>query len=224
MTFRTFLEKHDWALSAWNGVTGVFSMIHWPRTQALFNGGVYYYLREEDHDQVRKLLKENYLVILTRRKSHLTTYLIAVASWFATHEASHYTHALMNVEGDITNHVDFQLIEATAPGVHYSTFMKVFDCDSVALLKPRGVSLEEWTGVMDAAKAEYGKQYDTLFDISSDQKVSCVEMIYQALKQLPEYRVRFEDLIELIERSGNDLTPQMLYDCGDMDVVFEVRR
>jgi hypothetical protein len=130
----------------------------------------------------------------------------------------------MNVEGDLAGHLGYKLIEATGTGVHYSTFMEVFDCDSVALLAPRGVPLDEWTKVLDKVKTELGKQYDTLFDITSDTNVSCVEMVFVGLKTLPDYEARFPQLVSLIAERGNNLTPQMLYDTGELEVVFEVRR
>ena len=145
-------------------------------------------------------------------------------SFFATKKTAHYTHALMNVEGDIDNHVDYRLIEATGKGVHYSTFMEVFDCDSVCILKPRGVEIQEWTMVLDSVKASLGVEYDTLFDLTDESKVSCIELVYKGIKQLPDYTRRFESLLRLIEKTKGNLTPQMLYDCGDLDVVFEVRR
>jgi hypothetical protein len=224
MTFRSFLVKYPRIYNLWAAAANFVSGIHWPRTQAVINGGLYYQLSEHDHDALRRLLKENYCLILTRRKSHLTTYFIGLMSWFATKKPAHYTHALMNVEGDITNHIDFKLIEATGKGVHYSTFMEVFDCDSVAILKPRTVSLAEWTSVLDMAKASLGAEYDLLFDLADENKVSCIELCYKAIKRLPNYQVRFANLLKLIEEKKGDLTPQMLYDCGDMDVVFEARR
>jgi RNAse (barnase) inhibitor barstar len=211
-------------MGVWDGLVNWFSTIHWNRTQAVINGGMYYCLTESDHDRIRELLKSNYYIILTRRKAHLTTYLIAIASAIVDHKLSHYTHALMNVEGDLEGHLGYKLIEATMCGVHYSTFMEVFDCDSVVLLHPKGVSPEEWTEVMDAVKTELGKQYDTLFDIISDQNVSCVEMVYWGLKTLPDYETRFPKLVALIEERKNNLTPQMLYDTGELEITLEVRR
>jgi hypothetical protein len=203
----------------------IFSNIHWERIQAFINGGVYYKLKEEDHDKLRELLKKDYYFILTRRKCHLTTYLIAIASFVATGKIPHYTHALMNVDdGNIKDDNDFKLIEATATGVHYSTFMEVFDCDSVVLLKPRNMNVEEWTQSLDHAIGEVGKDYDNLFDILDDTKVSCVEMCRQAMQAEPNYATDFPQFEKMIKDKGNQLTPQMLYDCPDFEVVFEVRR
>lgn len=211
------------ALNVWNAVLDVVSAIKWPRLQAVINGGMYYRLREADHDHLRELLRDNYCIILTRRSCHFTTYTIAVATLVVQHKLPHFSHALMNVEGDLEGHLGYKLVEATSPGVHYSTFMEVFDCDSVAVLKPVGVTHEEWTKAMDYVKSDLGKHYDTLFDIKNDQTVSCVELVYWALKTLPDFEQRFPKLIKLIQDSKN-LTPQMLYDCEELEVVFEVRR
>lgn len=207
----------------WVWISTCVAKTKWPSLFALVNGGLYYSLKEEDHDRIRQLLKDNYLLVLSRRKCHLTTLVITILSWFVSHRFAHYTHSLMNVEGDLEGHIGYKLIEATQRGVHYSTFMEVFDCDSVCLLSPRGVPLEEWTRVMDYVKESYGKEYDDFFDITSDQQVSCVELIYWGLRRLPDFEQRFPNLIKLITEQ-DQLTPQMLLDTGEFDVVFEVRR
>lgn len=210
-------------VGAWDKLLDLFASIKWDRTFAVLNGGVYYRLKEEDHDKIRQMLKDGYYIILTRRRSHLTTYLIALASMIVGGKA-HYTHALMNVEGDLEGHLGYKLIEATGEGVHYSTFMEVFDCDSVALLTPVGLTPAEWTKLMDAVKAQLGKEYDDFFDVSNDLHVSCVEMVYWGLRSLPNYEQRFPKLVQMMRDRKNDLTPQMLYDTGELQVAFEVRR
>lgn len=220
---RKILE-HAFVFAMYKRLTAFFASIKWQRLQAFINGGVYYKLLEVDHDRLRSLLKGGYYIILTRRKCHLTTYLIALTSYLATGKMSHYTHALMNVEGDIGNNMDYKLIEATGEGVHWSTFMQVFDCDSVVLLQPMSVSQDEWSAVMDAVKDEWGQEYDLLFDINEASKVSCVEMVWQGLKKIPHYEQMFPELVKLIAKENNELTPQMLLDCKDMQVVFEIRR
>jgi hypothetical protein len=210
-------------LKLWNWMMDSFTKIRWLRTQAAINGGVYYQLVEADHDKIREILQKDYLIILTRRKSHFTSYMVVLASLFVNGKASHYTHALMNVEGDLAGHLGYKLIQATGVGVCYSSFMEVFDCDSVALLSPKGIPLEEWTLVLDKVKEQLGKGYDTLFDLTQDQQVSCVEMIYWGLKKLPDFEQHFPKLIALIQSSGNNLTPQMLYDTGELEIVYEIR-
>jgi hypothetical protein len=211
-------------LGAWNWLLDVFASIKFDRTVAVLNGGIYYRLQEQDHDEIRQRLKDNYFIILTRRRSHLTTYLIALVSLFVDRKFAHYTHALMNVEGDLDKLLGYKLIEATGEGVHYSTFMQVFDCDSVVLLSPKGMTPDEWTTVMDAVKDDLGKEYDDFFDITNDKSVSCVELVYWGLMSVPNAEQRFPNLLALIRERGNDLTPQMLYDCGDLDVALEIRR
>lgn len=223
MTLRKILNEYKWANSLWNGCMNLFSSIEWRRTFAFLNKGLYYSLKESDHDLIRMLLKEHYCLILTRRKCCLSTYMITLGSLITIGKSSHWTHTLMNLEGDIVNNVDFKLIEATSKGVHYSTFMEVFDVDSIVLLKPRDISLLEWTLVLDKVKSDYGKEYDTLFDIYSEQNVSCIELIYHGLKKLPDYQQRFPKLIEMVN-SAKNITPQMLYDCEELEIVFETRR
>lgn len=228
MNLKAFLYKHPRLQAIWGKIALWFSDIQWPRLQAFINTkaarGIYYRMQEQDHDQIRKLLKENYFIVLTRRRCHLTSYLISLVSKLATGTSSHWTHALMNVEDDLEGHLGYMLVEATKQGVHPSSFMQVFDCDSVVLLKPVGCTLEEWTQAMDECKKAIGKQYDTLFDILDDNKVSCVELVYVALMRIPNAKARFPKLLALIESKHNELTPQMLYDCGDLEIVYEQRR
>lgn len=208
----------------WLWAMDIIAKIEWPRLQAVINGGMYYCLKEEDHDTIRRLMKEHYLIAVTRRKSHLSSQLIPVGEWILTRKFPHYTHVLMNVEGDLDGHVGFKLIEATGKSnVDYVTFMGAFDCDSVALLKPKGVTMEQWTIVLDRVKNSLGTPYDTLFDITTDDRMSCVELIYWGLRELSDFEIRYPQLIKLIEQ-GKNLTPQMFYDSGEFEVVFEARR
>lgn len=206
-------------------VMDFFAEIKWPAIQALFNKGIYYYLQEKDHDDLRDLLKPGYYFILTRRKCHLTTYLISIASLFTTGMFSHYSHALMNVDdGKAEIDRDYKFIEATAIGVHFSTFMEIFDCDSVCLLKPKGVTNHEWVAVMDRALSDNGKEYDDLFDLSENKRLSCIELCRDALRALPDYETRFAEFESMIVKHGNKLTPQIVYDCAEFERIFEVRR
>lgn len=210
------MNLYDWF------VLKVISPFQWGAIKALFNGGVYWELTEQEHDHIRRLLVKDYYIILTRRKTHLTTYLIAIGNLIKTRKFGYWSHALMNLEDEALEDHHFRFIEAVGKGVSYTTFMGVFDCDSVALLKPKHFSIEEWTDIMDKAKEYYGRPYDTLFNIANDNKLSCVELVRQALKACPEYEVTFQKFEEMIAKARS-LTPDMFYSCSDFEIVWETR-
>lgn len=114
------------------------------------------------------------------------------------------------------------LIEAVGAGTHITPFNSVFDCHAVALLKPKSMTLEKWTSVLDKARSELGKKYDTLFNLADDKEVSCVELVRSILMAEPNYAVDFAIFEAMIKKHGN-LDPQMYYECSDFEVVFEVR-
>jgi hypothetical protein len=210
------------AIWKWLGLH-VINYIEWSKLKGLFRKGKYWDLTPEDWNAIRKLCAENYYVILIRRKTHLTTYLISLASWLKTGKLGYWSHALMNLEDGVKTDLDFRLVEATAEGVHYSTFEQVFDCDAVCLLRPRGFSDKDWTETMDRLKSDLGKPYDMLFDLKSDQELSCVELVLNALEGAEDFNKDLDDLKAMIEKERN-LVPDMYYDCKDLEIVFEIRR
>lgn len=177
---------------------------------------------ESDLSEIKDLLKSDYYIILTRRKNHLSTYLISLAHLLIRFRLGHYGHVLMNLENEVNADDDFRLIEALGTGVQYSTFSNVFNVHSVALLRPKNMEIEKWTSVLDAARSQLGKSYDTLFDLKSDTAVSCVEMIRSALLADPDYYRNFSNFERMVTSSIN-LTPQMFYECEDFEVVYEIR-
>lgn len=201
------------------------SSVNWEKAHAAFNNGRYFDLTDADLEYLRGALAKDYYIILTRRKSHLTTYLISAASMIKTGKFSYWAHSLMNMEGDDPQtDADYRLVEATSPGVHYSTFMEVFDVDSVALLKPKLCSLKEFTFLLDhVLEAQIGKKYDNLFDLADSTHMSCVELVRTALKIIPGYEEKFPHFEAMIKKYGN-LTPQMYADCNDFEIVWEARR
>lgn len=204
-----FLPKISWV--TWNGA------------KAFINNGIFFSLTEDDWNYLEKTLAKNYYIILTRNSTHLSTYLVSLGNRITTGKWGYWGHALMNVEGDDPTIEEFKLVEATGEGVHFSTFMQVFMCDSVALLKPKGITHDEWLHVMDKLLQQPGKKYDNLFDLANDQELSCVELVRTALQALPNYNTLFANLEEMIAESGNNLTPEMFYTCPDFDIVYEVR-
>lgn len=202
----------------------VIPNIKWESLTALFKGGKYWSLTEEDWDVLRKLLKEDYFIILTRRNSHFTTYAIAILEWIKRGKLSHYSHALINIEGDdIKSDKDFILVEATSPGTHTSTFMQVFDCDSVCLLRPKHFSKEDWDKCVAKVISDIGKPYDIDGNLSDDSKLTCAELDRDGLKQVPDYIKEFPNFEAMAEKHKIAM-PQMYYDSGDFEIVFEVRR
>lgn len=207
----------------WDKITNVVAKIHWCPFRAMFNGGKYWSLTEQDHEFLRKELKQNYYVILTARSCHLSTYLIRILSMIKGDDGAYYAHALMNMEDDVQDDQDYRIIEATGVGVHYSTFMEAFDVDAVALLKPKNISIEDWNAAFDSAKADIGKPYDDVFDLSDKSHVSCVELVLNALQKIDNYEAKFPSLVKMVKEVGN-LTPQMFRTCEDFEVHWEVKR
>lgn len=228
VNFLATADKSKWYetpyYKAFGRIMDVVTKINWCSIRALFNNGVYWSLTEADHDYLRKALSKNYYIVCTARKCHLTTFLIRAVSSLRGSSVPFYSHVLMNVEGDApVLDSDFKLIEATGRGVHYSTFMQIFNCDSVALLKPKNMSLEDWTAALDGAREQYGKPYDDLFDLMDATHLSCVELVRQALMKVPNYAEKFPHFEAMISKERN-LTPQMYYDCPDFEIAWDVKR
>ena len=208
----------DWFLSTF------ISPVNFNALKALVNHGVYWDLQEEDHDYLRKVLAKNYYIILIRRKTHLTTLFIGFASWIKTGKWGYWSHALMNVDdGNIKNDEDFKLMEATSAGVHFSSFMHVFDCDAVCLLRPKGFTDEDWVETLDCLLKQKAKHYDNLFDLANDQYLSCVELVRRALMGDYKYATKFAAFEKMIQAKHN-LVPDMFYECDDFEKVWEIRR
>lgn len=180
-------------------------------------------ISEYEKEHIRKLLGPNYYIILTRRNNQLSTYFIAMAHFLLTGRLGYWSHSLMNLEGPVASDDDFRLIEALGTGVQYTPFERVFDVNSVALLRPKHITIDDWTAILDRAAASEGKPYDTLFDLKSDSSESCVEAVRNALKAHPEYDIHFAEFERMIRKRKN-LTPSMFYECSDFEVVYEVRR
>lgn len=175
-------------------------------------------------EQIRQHLIPNYYIILTNRRGYLATYAIAIVHLLLTGKWGFYSHSLMNTEDEVNGNSDFRLIEATTKGVHYTPFLNVFDesCSSVALIKPTKMSVDHWTAVLDRAKAQLGKPYDSLYDLASTKEMSCVELVRYALQSEPNYDTNFADFERLIHKHKY-LTPHMFYTCKDFEIVYEVR-
>lgn len=196
------------------------------------------YISSADQEKIKELLKDNYLVILTFRRNHLSSFLVLIGNFLLTGKLGKWSHVLMNLEDEVRSDSDFRivemdegisltareryLIEAVGSGVVINPFEKVFNVHRAALMKPKKMTLDEWRTVLDTAKQQLGKPYDTLFNIADARALSCVELVRVILQAQPNYEENFANFERLIKKYGN-LTPQMYYDCGDFEVVFETR-
>jgi hypothetical protein len=210
-------------LNIWNFISlKIIAKINWNWLKKLYNNGKYYDITDKELDAIRKILTTTNCIGLSRRKTHLTTYLIGLGSYLTTGKWDYWTHAFMNIEGDVTNDNDFILVEATAPGVHQSTFMEVFDCDSVCLLIPYNFTPEKWAAVVAKIPSEYGKKYDTLLQYKNDTKVDCIQLIRSLFMAEKNYLNDFAEFEALIQ-SKKQLTPQMLFDCSDFQEIIIIK-
>lgn len=201
----------------------VIANIHWQGLQALFNHGKYWKLTYEDWKELEKHLESGYYIILIRRNCHFTTYLISLGNFIKTGKFGFWSHALMNLEGDVAKKEDFRLVEATAIGTHFSPFDKIFDCDAVCLLRPKGFTEADWNEAMEGCLAQIGKPYDTLFNVYQDNELSCVELDRAALMNACDYEKDFPEFEDMIKKANN-LTPEMFYNCSEFEKILEIRR
>lgn len=203
--------------SVLNCLVTFIGKIHWPAKNIV---------PLASKDIISKMMVTDYYIILTRRDNHLSTYAQALAHVFLTGKFGYYSHALMNLEGDdVTTNDDFRIVEATGVGVHYSTFDEVFgDCSSAVLLKPKRMTIEDWTIALDKAKTELGKPYDTLLDLYNDNALNCSELVRIALMATPDYLTNFPGFDKMVKMNPmKNLDPQMIYECDDFEVAYEVR-
>ncbi len=197
----------------WVAVIECIGRIHWKPKNILTT---------EEQDHIRQLLIDNYYIMLSRRNNHMSTYMVSFANFVLTRKFSFWSHAFMNLEDKVNTDDDFLIIEAIGTGVQTTHFSQAFDVNSVVLLKPKCMSMGDWTTVLDKANSELGKPYDNLFDLRNDNALSCVELIRTALKATPNYDKDFPHFEEMIKQNKN-LTPQMFYDCKDFEIVLEIR-
>jgi hypothetical protein len=211
MKFPKFLEPFlDWFFIK------VISPISWETLKYILKGRKFD-LTPAQYREVLQIWKSMNTITLTRRKSHLTTYLIQIGHFILTGKWDMYwAHALFN-DG-------IWAVEAIGKGVVVNGPREVLNVDGVAILIPKNVHLVSWQMILDEARRHVidGTEYDNLFDVMNDKKVSCIELIYDSLKEVENHRELWPNFFKLVETKGN-ITPQMIYDCGDFEVVYEVR-
>ena len=209
----------------------IVSPFNWERLTFLFTGKSYQ-LTAAQREYARRLMQHKAGLWVSRRRTHLTSYLISFAdfalqlrTWVMSGfkgprpKFSYWTHAFIST-------TDGTLIEAIGKGVFESYFDDVFDCDAVAYLVPSFLSLTEWSEVSERvvkkARELKGRPYDTVFNIADESAVSCIELMRIALKEVPHYEKHFADFEKMINLYKN-VTPEMLYQSKSFVVAWEVR-
>lgn len=213
----------------------ILSPIKFDRIVFLLSGK-YYNLTSEDRKIIQDLCSKGSYIWITRRKTHLTTYLISFADFglgfikyikgeqkFPKLDFKKYTHALFNLTDDV-------FVEAIGKGVVDSYFDDCMNVDWACALKPTGLTKEEWDQIcikmIDISFTKLGIKYDTVFNIKDNSELSCVELIRDLLiEALGHYRYMsaFEGLESLINKKGN-LTPHMFRESDSFEIVYEVKR
>lgn len=211
----------------------ILSPCKWTFAKFFFTGRAYD-LRPADREFARSLMQKRIHLWVSRRDTHLTTYLISFSDWVLSlgvwlkngrkgkrPRFGFWSHAFLNYD-------DNELVEAVAKGVQKAYFDEVFDCDSVAALLPKKISVSEWEDLQPLIDEEMmkqvGKKYDTMFDISKDDQLSCIELVRLVLKnKVHDYDLKFSEFETMI-RTYKNVTPQMLYESNDFVVVWEKRQ
>jgi hypothetical protein len=193
----------------------LLAKVHWKHKRKL---------TEDDDIFLKQKFINDYYIIATRRSNYLTTFCIAFGNFFLTGHWGFYSHVLMNLEDEVKTSDDFRFIEATGHGTHYSNFTDVFGpVDAVALIKPKNMTLTEWTEALDKAKTYLGRPYDNLFNLKNDLEINCVELIRLALEGIPDYETKFAEFEKMIAKKKK-LTPDMFANCPDFEVVYTIKR
>lgn len=195
-----------------------------------FFTGRSYDLTSEDIRKALALMSTGRYIGLIRRKTHFTTYLIGLGHWFAMllrpmpgrkRHFGFWSHAWLHIEDESLREIDLQILEAVGSGVKVSEFWDVLNADAIVLLRPKAYSEDQLDNALKLAKTYIGRPYDTTFDLESMNRISCVEYAYGSLKE--ENCNGLPQLTAWVNRVKN-LTPDMIYECGDFEICLEIRR
>lgn len=183
-----------------------------------------YDITNDSLDKIESLLKKENLIILTWRSTHLTSYFISFAHYILCLitgqklKFGRWSHCAINIEYNELDRGQMRIFEAIGTGVSRNRFEDIFNCDRACLLRVKGFSPETTSEALRSyLEKQLGKKYDTLFNLQTDNRQSCVELVYHSLKAYGYPLVTLEERL----KAYKNLTPQMYYDCGDFEVVYE---
>lgn len=185
-----------------------------------FFTGTYYDLSKDDIKACALFLCENRCFGLLRRKTHLSSFFVSLSHWFLTGRWGYWSHVWANAD-DKEKPLDLEIVEAIGKGVVKSSFWDVFSCDSICLLRPKKLSDDEWEKVNMVIHSFVGLGYDEFFNLKNANELSCVELLYAGIRSVNP--MALPGLTRMIARYGN-ITPDMVYGCGDFEICIEIRR
>lgn len=207
-----------------NFVMKVLSWVNWDKPRKLITGKSFN-LTWHDWIQIAEKLQSGYFIILTYRKSHLSSYAVQVGHFVLTGKFGDYSHALCNIEPDKKGYdlYDFKFIEAVGKGVVRDYWWDTMNVDRVCILKPKYYTQAEFDSCVTEIYDEIGKSYDKNFKYNDPKQRSCVEIARERMIHLPDYFTKMRVFEYMIQNEKN-LTPQMFRDCPDFEVVLEIKR
>lgn len=203
-------------------VNYVIGRINWTGIKYYLTGREYN-ITDDEMDEIVSYLSSGRYICLSRRNTHLTTYLISISHFLLTlmnkfyrPKFGYWSHVFMHIESGV--HLD--IIESVGKGVVRTNYYRALNVDSICILKPKHFCEDEVENANDLAVKYIGSLYDTSFNIYDDNRLSCVELAYRCLSRVKNHGL--PGLNTMVRRMGN-LTPQMFYDCGDFEIVYEIR-
>jgi hypothetical protein len=189
----------------------------------LFIFGKRYAIQSIDIHRVEDTVKSGPRIILTRKKTHLSAFFVALGHFFLTGEWGYWSHLSLCIPDSGQTKWTMKVIESTSDGVRLSFLVDVMKADAVCVMRPRLVDGEMWGEMLAEAMAKLGVAYDDDFNLESDDEVSCVELLMAAAKQSFDFDRYFPGLSAMVAKEKN-LTPDMIYTCGDFQIYYEARR
>lgn len=167
-----------------------------------------------------KLLMDRY-VGLSYRKTHLTSFFISLVHFVLTGVWRKWSHAWINVDDEISDPLGMQIFESVGAGAIVSPFWDVIVVDAVVLLKPKFVKEQDWDKIHKVLLSQQGTAYDTRGRCKDISELNCVERVVVAILTVDS--TALPNLKKMMDKK-KQLTPQMLYDCGDFEICLEIRR
>jgi hypothetical protein len=189
--------------------------------------GQSYNLNYKDITDALKLMKTGRYVGLVTRKSHLSTWVIClghyIACWMHGKKPNigKYGHCFLHLEDDLTDNEGFQIVEAVEKGCKISEFWDVLLVDSICLLRPKNYSDDQLEEMINISKKYVGLPYDKKSNMHDHSSVNCVEGQYAALMSIDMNGL---PNLNAWLKSTKLITPDMIRDCGDYEIVYETRR